>query len=204
MGAIAVSVGANLSVGAIAVSVGANLSVGLSGRMPSRAGSAFHMATAKPPYNFDNLIVKFGLLLWPVNASKCDRPCQAKNMSQTIETEIKACEEELKEAMLKSDTELLDRLLSPDLIFTNHLGQLMTKEDDLNAHRSGLVKIDRIELGDLQIKSMGSIAVVTVQARIQGSYRGESSENEFRFTRVWSKNANNNWQIAVAHSTLVA
>lgn len=160
----------------------------------------------KPPYNFDNLIVKFELLLWPGNASKCDRPLvkQNKNMSQTIETEIKACEEKLKEAMLKSDTELLDRLLLSDLIFTNHLGQLMTKEDDLNAHRSGLVKIDRIELGDLQIKFMGSVAVVTVQARIQGSYRGESSENEFRFTRVWSKNANNNWQIAVAHSTLVA
>ena len=124
-------------------------------------------------------------------------------MSQIIETEIKACEEELRAAMLKSDTDLLDRLLLPDLIFTNHLGQLMTKEDDLNAHRSGLVKIDRIELGDLQIKSMGSVAVVTVQARIQGSYRGESSENEFRFTRVWSKNTNNNWQVAVAHSTLV-
>ena len=125
-------------------------------------------------------------------------------MNQTIETEIEACEEQLKDAMLNSDTDVLDQLLSPELIFTNHLGQLMTKQDDLNAHRSGLLKIDKIELGDRHIKLLGNVAVVAVQARIHGHYKGESSASEFRFTRVWSKNASDKWQVAVAHSSLVA
>jgi len=33
--------------------------------------------------------------------------------------------------MLKSDVNTLDELLSSDLVFTNHLGHLMTKQDDL-------------------------------------------------------------------------
>lgn len=125
-------------------------------------------------------------------------------MNQTIETEIEACEARLKEAMLNSDTDVLDQLLSPELIFTNHLGQLMAKQDDLNAHRSGLLNIDKIELGDRQIKLLGNVAVVAVRSRIQGHYQGEFSDSEFRFTRIWSKNASNQWQVVVAHSSLVA
>ena len=36
-------------------------------------------------------------------------------------------EKQLKDAMSTSDVTALDRLLSPDLIFTNHLGQVVSK-----------------------------------------------------------------------------
>ncbi len=55
-------------------------------------------------------------------------------MSDTIETQILEAEEQLRQAMLASDVNALDDLLSPELIFTNHLGQVMGKQDDLAAH----------------------------------------------------------------------
>jgi len=125
-------------------------------------------------------------------------------MNQPIKTQIQKCEDRLKNAMLQSDVSALDELLAPDLVFTNHLGHLMSKDDDLGAHQSGLLKIDKIDLSDQQIKILEDAAIVTVQARILGSFAGESSENDFRFTRVWAKASNDNWQVVVAHSSIVA
>ncbi len=125
-------------------------------------------------------------------------------MEQSFLSEIQECEDKLKEAMLNSDTKLLDDLLSPELIFTNHLGQTMTKEDDLRAHSTGALKIERIDISDQNIKVIGNIGIVTAQARILGSFKGESSEGVFRFTRVWTKGVNSSWQIEVGHSCLVS
>ncbi len=124
-------------------------------------------------------------------------------MNQEIKAEIKACEEQLKQAMLESDISELDKLLGPDLIFTNHLGQVMTKQDDLEAHKSGMLKIKEITLSDNKIRIVGDIVIVSVQAKIVGVFAGEESENNFRFTRVWCKNTSNGWQIITGHSSIV-
>ena len=47
--------------------------------------------------------------------------------------------------MSTSDVAMLDRLLSPDLIFTNHLGQVISKSQDIELHKSGLLKIGSLE-----------------------------------------------------------
>ncbi len=124
-------------------------------------------------------------------------------MKKTGEAEIDDLEQQLKVAMLNSDISALDKLLACDLIFTNHLGQIMTKQDDLNAHKSGLVKIDQIEVIDQNIKMLNDVAVVTVQARILGSFNGHSSQNKFRFTRVWCKSSDRQWLLTAAHASMV-
>jgi len=118
-------------------------------------------------------------------------------------SEIKACEDRLKQAMLSSDVLVLDELLAPELIFTNHLGQIMTKKDDLEAHRSGTLKISEIILTDQKIKFCDKVIIISVLAEISGSYKGERSQNDFRFTRVWKKSPNEQWQVIVGHSCIV-
>jgi len=124
-------------------------------------------------------------------------------VNQSVEAKIEDYEERLKQAMLQSDISVLDELLSPELAFTNHLGQLMTKDDDLNAHESGVLNITAITLSDQKVKIYGVIAIVSVQAHIVGSFGGEKSENDFRFTRVWRKGANEIWQVVAGHSSVV-
>jgi hypothetical protein len=68
-------------------------------------------------------------------------------MGDIIEGEILEVEERLRQAMLASDASTLDELLAPELIFTNHLGQVLGKQDDLGAHQSGLVQISANRLG---------------------------------------------------------
>ena len=105
-------------------------------------------------------------------------------MNQPIEMQIKKCEEQLRHAILHSDIPALDKLLSDDLTFTNHLGQLMTKQNDLDAHKSKILNINKISFSDQKIQIYKCVAIVTVQAHITGSFDGEESENNFRFTRV--------------------
>jgi hypothetical protein len=44
-------------------------------------------------------------------------------------------------------------LLSPELIFTNHLGQVLGKADDLAAHRSGLLRIEELRPSEQQVRA---------------------------------------------------
>jgi len=124
-------------------------------------------------------------------------------MHLDILEQIKDCEEQLRKAMLDSDIALLDDLISPDLLFTNHLGQIMTKQDDLDAHRSGILKISKIILSEQKIKLLDSLAIVSAKAKILGSFDSVESENDFRFTRVWDKSPTGNWQIVVGHSSII-
>jgi hypothetical protein len=65
-------------------------------------------------------------------------------MNGTMEEQILEAEELLRVAMLRSGVGALDGLLAPELIFTNHLGQLLGKKDDLATHESGLLKVNEL------------------------------------------------------------
>lgn len=58
-------------------------------------------------------------------------------MNAKFQAQISELEERLRRAMFRSEADVLDELIAPDLIFTNHLGQLVTKQEDLALHRSG-------------------------------------------------------------------
>lgn len=123
----------------------------------------------------------------------------------TIYKAIETAEEALRSAMLDSDIDALDRLLSPELVFTNHLGLIVSKEDDLAAHQSGVLKIDDIVSSEMRINTLcATVATVSVRVNLTGSYGGEPANGEFRFTRVWTLSESGNWQVATAHSTLIA
>ncbi|NER83486.1 MAG: nuclear transport factor 2 family protein [Leptolyngbya sp. SIO1D8] len=125
-------------------------------------------------------------------------------MSPSIESQILAAEEKLRLAMLHSDVNSLDELLAPELIFTNHLGQILHKQDDLSAHQSGSLTINELTPSEQQIQLNGNVAIVSVRMHLAGSYAGVTSEGDFRFTRVWSLSPRNAWRVIAAHSTVIA
>jgi len=117
---------------------------------------------------------------------------------------IVECEDRLRTAMLGSDLRLLDELLATELIFTSHEGQLFGKQDDIGAHRSGAIKIDRVTPSDRRIQLRPGIGIVTVRVEIGGLYMGTPLSGTFRFTRVWAPSATGTWQVVAAHSTLLS
>lgn len=111
-------------------------------------------------------------------------------------------EERLIEAMKNSNIQELDALLADDVIFTAHTGSIHTKEEDMDAHRSGNIDIFDIKIDDQVIKVLDDVAIVSVLLEISGSFFGNTEVGFFRFTRFW-KLVNNEWQVVAAHSTQV-
>ena len=74
-------------------------------------------------------------------------------MNKENESIIQALESRLQNAMLNSNVDELNELLADDVIFTNHVGHLMTKWDDLNMHKFGILKIKKIELNRVQFEN---------------------------------------------------
>ncbi|WP_313621824.1 nuclear transport factor 2 family protein [Achromobacter sp.] len=125
-------------------------------------------------------------------------------MHDSIIAGIQQAEERLRQAMLASDIAALEILLDPSLLFVNHMGWSVTREDDLDAHRSGLLKIHALDLSEQNVLPQGDCAVVSVLARISGSYNGVPANGTFRFMRTWARDAaTDNWRVIAASSVMV-
>ncbi|MBF9002703.1 nuclear transport factor 2 family protein [Vibrio nitrifigilis] len=124
-------------------------------------------------------------------------------MENIREIQIRNSEELLCKAMLESDTVALDKLLSSHLIFINHLGQVLGKKDDLDAHKSGVLHISNISVDEQQIKLQVDTAVVIAKVTICGNYDGHPANGTFRFTRVWQNIKDNHWEVIAAHSSVI-
>jgi len=101
--------------------------------------------------------------------------------------ELLDAEEVLRVAMVNSDIDQLQELISDDVLFTSHFGVLISKEDDIGIHQSGSLKFESIELSNHIIKLHQNFAAVSVQAEIKASFNGQPSDGSFMFTRIWSK-----------------
>ncbi|KAF0815350.1 hypothetical protein IGB42_00431 [Andreprevotia sp. IGB-42] len=112
-----------------------------------------------------------------------------------IEQQIIAAEEQLQQAMLASDVTALDGLIAAELIFTNPLGQVLGKDDDLAAHRSGVMRFTRIAPSERQIRLVGNVAIVSVRVQMAGSYADTPFAGDLRATRVWHRTEAAGWQV---------
>ena len=102
--------------------------------------------------------------------------------------EVVECEAMLREAQLKADVDALDRLISDDLLFAGPDGALATKAQDLDAHRSGVVRFVSHEPRALKIRMVrDDVAVASLEADLAVRVGGAEHKGRFRYTRVWAR-----------------
>lgn len=119
-----------------------------------------------------------------------------------MEREILKLEEQIVAAILSSDVEVLDQLLHDQLVFVNHLGMTLSKEQDLHPHITGDLKITGLVASDHQLRVFGDTCVVVVTKDIRGSYLNQPFDSKLKFTRTW-KSFNGNWKVIAASSVPV-
>jgi ketosteroid isomerase-like protein len=112
-------------------------------------------------------------------------------------------EEQLRIAMLAGDAVTLALLISPELIFTNHMGQRVSKTDDIEMHQSGLLKFTELEPSEQHTNIQDHLAIVSVRMKTSGTYSGAAFAADLRFTRLWQLSTAGQWQIIAGHSSVV-
>lgn len=120
-----------------------------------------------------------------------------------IDDEILAKEAELQRAQLASDTEALDNLLDDCLMFTSFDGTIATKNDDLSLHRSGRLRITRMEPIERAMLHLGDSSVVSVKMAAAAVVDGSPVTGLLRYTRVWHKRSSQ-WRLVAGHMSAVA
>lgn len=103
------------------------------------------------------------------------------------ETEIRALEDELQDAMVNDNIAALDKLLHDDLQFIAFNGMVVSKAMDLDSHRSDAMSISKMTRTDEHIKIIGDTATVTVSADLTGIEDSQRMTMRLRYLRVWKK-----------------
>ncbi|CAB9511188.1 expressed unknown protein [Seminavis robusta] len=157
-------------------------------------------------FNTPELHAGAARLLKPESNTRLRLVSASQQEAEALELELKDAEMVLRQAMLKSNVKVLDSLLDDNLWFTNHLGQKIAKEDDLNAHEQGFVDIQEVDLSDMKIRLLppsNDVGVVTVATHIVGSFAGTPFDDTLRFTRIWQREASSSkWKIIAGHSSV--
>lgn len=106
-------------------------------------------------------------------------------MSKVTKEDVADAENQLFLAQLASNVDALDQLLFDNLIAIAPSGQMLTKEMDLNAHRTKAMIIEEAstEIDDIRITGDTALSVVTMTAK--GKVMGAPLEGKFRYFRVW-------------------
>jgi hypothetical protein len=109
----------------------------------------------------------------------------------------------LRRAQLSGDVTALEALLDDSLVFTGPDGAVYGKQDDLDAHRRGMIRITRLEPSDERVQDFGSIVVVSVRMEMRGSFQGDDFAGPFRYTRIW-RAFDERWRVVAGHVSAIA
>ncbi len=117
-----------------------------------------------------------------------------KKNAGAVEQQITALEDQGRDAALKGDTGFLEQYLADDYVgISGSTGHVTDKSQSLNSWKSGDVKYTAIDLSDRKVRVLGDTAIVNGTANVKGTFKGQSFDGTYSFTRVWMKRGGK-WQ----------
>jgi len=116
---------------------------------------------------------------------------------------VEALEEQWRKAQLAGDVATMDKMLSEDFIGISMSGQVNTKAQQLERVRSRKLVVTKVELSDMKVKLVDSVAIVTSQAEVEGTNEGVSVKGKYRYTRVYQRRPSGDWKITSFEATRI-
>jgi ketosteroid isomerase-like protein len=117
--------------------------------------------------------------------------------------QVEKLEEVWRAAQISGDVDAMDKLLSDDYVGITMTGQVVTKMQQLDRMRNRSLVLSKIELTDVKVKMIGTTAIVTSLADVDGTNDGEPMHGTFRSTRVYLRQPSGVWQITSFEATRV-
>jgi hypothetical protein len=106
-------------------------------------------------------------------------------------------ERQLQAAQRGADVEALDALLHPRVVGAGPDGAVFSKDDDLDAHRSGALRITRLVEESVDVEESERTGVTRVVASVDAVQGGVEVSARLRYTRLWVRDGDR-WQVLAA------
>ena len=147
-------------------------------------------------------------MTWVVLASavsaspaRADGPHPKRN--DQYKHQVERLEQTWRTAELNDDVDAMDKLLSDDYVGITMSGQVVTKTQQLDRMKTRNLVLSKIELTDVKVKLIGTIAVVTSLADVDGTNDGQPMHGTYRYTRIYSRLPSGSWKITNFEATRV-
>ena len=115
------------------------------------------------------------------------------------EEEVKKLEGERSKAQVQGNIGELDEVLAPEFMELNTAGQIRTKRENIEGHKSGEVHWEKFDLDELSVRVYGETAVVSGRLTRKGTFAGRDLSGQSRYTRYYVRRQGR-WQAIFQHS----
>jgi hypothetical protein len=116
--------------------------------------------------------------------------------------EVLAASDALKQAMMKKDAAVLEKLLHEDLTYSHSNARLQTKADVVKA-TLGETTIEAMDFSDATVRVYGATALIRANVDMRNSTGGKSTTSHINCLFVWLKGPGG-WQLVGRQATQVS
>jgi ketosteroid isomerase-like protein len=97
----------------------------------------------------------------------------------------------------------MDKMMAEDFVGISMSGQVNTKEQQLDRVKTRKMVVTKVDLTDRKIKLVGTIAIVTCQADVEGTGETGSMKGLYRYTRIYQRLSTGEWKITSFEATRI-
>lgn len=113
-------------------------------------------------------------------------------------------DDQIRAALLTADAGVLDRVLADDFLGISANGTLSDKQQYLRRIGKREHQFSRIDITDRKVRLQPLSAVVVTTAEITGKLDATAITGTYRYTRVYSREADGSWKLRNFEATRVA
>jgi ketosteroid isomerase-like protein len=123
--------------------------------------------------------------------------------STDVKSEITKSEKAMEAAVKANDAGKFAEYLAPDWKLVGDGGDVMQKDEIIQAMKSGKLKFTSYRVGEMDVRVYGETAVVIGIDDSEGAWDGDSFSTHERFTDVFAK-IDGKWQLVSTHSSRIS
>ena len=116
--------------------------------------------------------------------------------------DLTATERRLQAAQRAGDVEALDALLHPAVVAVGPDGSVFGKQDDLEAYRSGALRVTSLVEESLEVQDDGHTGTTRTVAAVDAVQAGAAVSVRLRYTRLWLRD-DAGWRVLAATLAVV-
>jgi len=116
--------------------------------------------------------------------------------------EVLAASDALKQAMMKKDGAVLEKMLHEDLSYSHSNARLQTKADVIKA-TLGATTIEAMDFSEVAVRVYGTTALIRANVDMRNATNGKSTTSHINCLFVWLKGPGG-WQLVGRQATQVS
>ena len=142
------------------------------------------------------------LSLWLVVVALLQSPAGTAPRDADLAT-LARLEADWNDAHVRGDAAVLERLFAEDVVVVVPGMRVMTKADAVGMLASGRMTFDRYETSETKFRVYDTTAIVTGRLRRTRVIAGATVDDDWRFTKVYSRRADR-WTVVSFHASNTA